>query len=176
MPSHWDRSYHRTDTKCLLTFSPLSNAVTMFTLGQVYFFVHFPKKSSLNLTLPDSHPGPQIVRFSNESVPIVSRLANMAGSLTTTNDQTIWPSAICHLLDPHIQKIRFFFKEARKDWIRSTFQPAFNLATRTFCSVKQALAADSWWKGKCSSGPGWDEDSLGDICIVSTSSLSLFCC
>ena len=98
----------------------------------------------------------------------------MAGSLTTTNDQTIWPSAICHLLDPHIQKIRFFFKEARKDWIRSTFQPAFNLATRTFCSVKQALAADSWWKGKCSSGPGWYEDSLGDICIVSTSSLSLF--
>ena len=69
---------------------------------------------------------------------------------------------------------RFFFKEARKDWIRSTFQPAFNLATRTFCSVKQALAADSWWKGKCSSGPGWYEDSLGDICIVSTSSLSLF--
>ena len=59
VPSHWDRSYHRTDTKCLLTFSPLSNAVTMFTLGQVYFVVHFPTKSSLNLTLPDSHPGPK---------------------------------------------------------------------------------------------------------------------
>ena len=71
---------------------------------------------------------------------------------------------------------RFLFKEARKDWIFSSFQPAFNLATRTFCSVKQTLEVDSWWKWKCSSGPGWDEDSLGDIFIVPTSSLSLFCC
>ena len=71
---------------------------------------------------------------------------------------------------------RFFFKEARKDWIFSSFQPAFNLATRAFCSVKQTLEVDSWWKWKCSSGPGWVEDSLGDIFIVPTSSLSLFCC
>ena len=42
----------------------------------------------------------------------------------------------------------FFFKEARRDWIFPSFQSTFNLATRTFCSVRQALGVDSWVKGK----------------------------
>ena len=60
----------------------------------------------------------------------------------------------------------FFFQEARRDWLLSILQPAFNLATMAFCSVKQALVVDSWVKAKVDKWDwltgrpdlGWDED------------------